>query len=420
MGLLSTENERTPTSMSGKNILKTVLTIRDLVSFEKNNLFMPLGELNRKFVWDMPRQRLLISSIFEGIDIPKFYYGIEDMSMLSQLMNDNNNFQKTTRKEAGAVLTDYLFVEGEPESVLILDSTQRTLSLLRYVNGNIRTLPDLIFNGRNIGKLKFSELPADVREAFLDYEIEVTFFFGAKDEQIEYFHRLNYGMPLNTVEFANAYNTVINDWIREKTNSTNPTVLPVFAVGSDNKSKLLRMLNARGMKFQTCLSKCIAYSANRRGIFEHNSVGKDALISLSKSTWPNLTSVPVLDVQNETVNLTGEVEEIFGHIANIVKSPKGGVKLENITDGLLLNLYMFLWGCLNRARTNNEKLEIDYLQFAKEFFPVHVSMYDKKSSGYRREYEENTRRGVHGSELKTRMDILNHALNGRNLGIKYS
>lgn len=147
-------------------------------------------------IWSTERKRLLIDTIINGFDIPKFYF---------------NYFV-----EANNVLNPKGY------SYAVIDGKQRLQTILDYLNDKFSLSDNFVFyedSNLNLSNLRFSELskryPAiaySIEEYILDIVYVVT---DEEDKLEELFLRLNGGYALTNAEKRNAIGGHLNREVRE-------------------------------------------------------------------------------------------------------------------------------------------------------------------------------------------------------------
>lgn len=407
------------TKLDGENIVKVTLKIGDLLDLDQHNKIGKYYDIQRNDCWSSNKKKELITSILEGIDIPKFYFATEDAKIIDGIKKDMSHEQR------GRIILANIYEDTDDECMKLIDGLQRSTTIFQYASSNeFQTAAGVECVGRYVGRLLFSELPSDVQEVILNYEIDMTIYCGSKEQAIEYFHRLNSGTPLNAAELSNAYNTPICNWTRQKANinSSNDSKFKAFITDDTGIMKLRNKKAGKRMTNDKVMKQAAAYTAIRHNILDASNVGKDALEKLSKSNWQDLEAVPVINFPGKKFNLQLEIEKNFQWIDTILASPR---KNTVVSDSLLLNLYMFISEIRMKASENNQDVVLeDPIQFSKVFFNAHFEMYMKDSVDYDRTYEEFTRRGVSctikNNELKTRVEKLVAKIGDKPLGIEYS
>jgi len=130
-------------------------------------------EFQRRKVWSEKAKSYLVDTILKGFPIPGIY--------IRQKINLKN--QKTIRE--------------------VVDGQQRISAILDYLNDQFAVSK---VHSEKYGGLTFSELPNEIKEKYLEYDLSVDFLVGADDLDIlEVFARINsYTVTLNPQEKLNA------------------------------------------------------------------------------------------------------------------------------------------------------------------------------------------------------------------------
>ena len=106
----------------------------------------------------------------------------------------------------------------------LLDGQQRTLSFLKYVNGDYSV--DYKF---------FHNLTDDEKEKFLDYKLQIYICEGTESERLAWFKKINIvGMPLNNQELLNA--TFTGPWLENAKRCFSGTKPPAYDMAKDYMS----------------------------------------------------------------------------------------------------------------------------------------------------------------------------------------
>ena len=137
-------------------------------------------DYQRDFVWDEKDQELLITSIFEGIEIGKFAFVSLDFKEDSDLLYE------------------------------ILDGKQRATTLVRFITDQFK------YKGKY-----FSELSREDRLYFMDYNITMgeTRFELNEAEKREYFLRLNTRGREQTLDHINKVRNQLSELLRQEVNN---------------------------------------------------------------------------------------------------------------------------------------------------------------------------------------------------------
>lgn len=143
--------------------LRYLYTVRSRINF-------PVYQ--RAAIWDTERQRLLIDSVFQGIDIPKLY------------------LQKVGADEWDCI-----------------DGHQRIQAITGYFDGLFE------YNDHT-----FEDMSPQEKAQFEDYKLTITEIEQIDEEEVRLlFKRLNLGIPLNAGEKLNAVKSNLGDFVRKMT-----------------------------------------------------------------------------------------------------------------------------------------------------------------------------------------------------------
>lgn len=168
------------------DIVKTVYSVGDFVSWQKHNALVLSPSFQRRPVWKAAAKSFLVDTIVRGLPVPVIFLR-EQKTDLSSL---------DSKKE-------------------VVDGQQRLRSLISFIAPTM--LPDYkadidaflverVHNPEIAGK-KFSELPTDVRQRILDYQFSVHILPSSVDDRevLQIFARMNAtGVKLNDQELRNA------------------------------------------------------------------------------------------------------------------------------------------------------------------------------------------------------------------------
>lgn len=167
-----------------KNI-KDVYSIKDDIDF--NPEYQRRGD-----VWKKPQKQLLIDSIINQFDIPKFYF--HELSN-NEINNSNKNYA-------------------------IIDGKQRLMSIIEFIEGRYKLADNFIyFNDENIklNGLTFDEIKfkyPDIAFSFFEFKLDIVYIITNNKQLIEcFFSRLNSGQPLVNSEKRNAKSGYVKSWI---------------------------------------------------------------------------------------------------------------------------------------------------------------------------------------------------------------
>jgi hypothetical protein len=130
-------------------------------------------DFQRPAVWSLAQKQLLMDSIIRGYDVPKFYWRI---------------------------------IGRNPDRYDVVDGQQRLRAIWEFHEGLYALPKDAEpLDGADIAKLKYSELPDDLRMAFDTYPIDVILLSDTDEDEVrEMFLRLQNGTSLKAQEKRNA------------------------------------------------------------------------------------------------------------------------------------------------------------------------------------------------------------------------
>lgn len=148
-------------------------SINDFREWNDRGELILAPKFQRRKVWVPKAKSYLIDTILRGIPIPSLY--------LRQQIDVRT---KTTKRE-------------------VVDGQQRIAAILDYIKDDFAVLK---IHNKKYGGMKFSELPDDVKERFLEYDLSIDFLIGANDSDVlDVFSRINsYTVTLNAQEKINA------------------------------------------------------------------------------------------------------------------------------------------------------------------------------------------------------------------------
>lgn len=217
-------------------------------------------------VWPEDKRQLLIDSIINGYDLPKFY--------LHYITDFNNEINKSGKSYA------------------IIDGKQRLNTIKDFMDDNLKLSQDFIYEKDPqlpLAGLTFSELAnnfSDVKYDFESFELDIVYVITDELERIEeLFYRLNEGKPLNSAEKRNRIVGYINNTIRDII-TTNVFFLEKFIY-----------TNKRLQYADTCLKLIIT---------EH----EDQLISFTQSYLDNF----VVNNRNLSIELEASIDRFRANL----------------------------------------------------------------------------------------------------------
>lgn len=148
-------------------------TLLDLYK-RRNQISFPVYQ--RQEIWYEDKKKLLIDSIFRGLDIPKLYFQVKG--------------------DAGEEQWD------------CIDGHQRIASIVGFFDGEFK------YNGSTFEQL--SDGDDGDKKVFEDYKLTITMVEEISDEEVRLlFLRLNLGVPANAGEKLNAIKSNLGDFVNE-------------------------------------------------------------------------------------------------------------------------------------------------------------------------------------------------------------
>lgn len=160
--------------------------------------FSPKYQRGSHNVWDTKMKQLLIDSIINEFDIPKFYF---------HLLDNNNMLNKSKKRYA------------------IIDGKQRLNCIFDFIEGKFTLSNDFIYfksEGLRLAGLTYQEILKkypDIAYNFQKFMLDVVYVVTDEEEKVElFFSRLNSGKPLNNSEKRKAMIGYLNDIIEQCVN----------------------------------------------------------------------------------------------------------------------------------------------------------------------------------------------------------
>lgn len=400
-----------------KNYVQTKMMVEMICDLDKDNKLSHKFPLQRDQVWTNQQRRKLISTILEGDDLPKFFLWDKEGNstdgvnpeMVYEVIKNNlmkNLYEKTI-------------------NLKIMDGYQRLVTLLMFYTNELRTESGLVIDGRDIGNLYFKDLPDNLKEQFLYFDLDITLYSRQEERFTQRFQNLNSGVRLTAAELTNSHNNMICNYVREKASihSKDQGKFACFRCDENGISKLLRTPYGKRKEFDKILKQCMIHSLIKGNIFEPmNITAKSSMIKLSKSEWLDLSKIPIQnEFGDQHFNLSEEVETLYDFINQIVMCPR---KFTKIVTGVLLTLYIYLSHLKEKAKLNGKSFVLsDPVQFSKEFFGAHMVMNESKINGkpnkeFDKNYFEDSRRGSKEA-IQLRIEKIENKLKDKNIGIKF-
>lgn len=164
------------------------ITISNLYSMYKQNEIDEAPYYQRySELWSPEKKRLLIDTIINGYDMPKFYF--------HYIMSSNNKLNPTNKQYA------------------IIDGKQRINALIEFIDGNLELdesvkyldNPELSFNKVTYKTISSKKEYSKVKEIIDNFQLDVIHISTDEFDRVEeMFLRLNEGVPVNNAEKRNS------------------------------------------------------------------------------------------------------------------------------------------------------------------------------------------------------------------------
>lgn len=140
-------------------------------------------DFQRPAVWSLGQKQLLIDTILRGYDIPKLYW------------------RKTSKS---------------PEKYEVVDGQQRLRAIFEFHAGEFALARDADdVDGVVVAKLKYEDLPEDIRHRFDNYDLDVIVLTDTSEDEVrEMFLRLQNGTSLKAQEKRNAMPGKMREFIK--------------------------------------------------------------------------------------------------------------------------------------------------------------------------------------------------------------
>ena len=152
-------------------------SVRQLIKkMEKKQLNFDFPIQRESGQWDKNKKGLFIHTLIYGYDVPPVY----------MINEESESFTKSS----------------------VADGKQRLTTIFEYYQDEFKLPKNMITildgNSYDISEMKFSELPEELKDEFLDYLIDIKLLNGFTDEEIEeQFFRLNNGETFTRPQKAN-------------------------------------------------------------------------------------------------------------------------------------------------------------------------------------------------------------------------
>lgn len=175
-------NELKPLSIKG------FIDISNLIDFDP--LYQRYGN-----IWNNNKKQLLLDTIINGYDIPKFYF--------NYFINENNILNPNN--------TIYAIIDGK----------QRLLAIKEFYENELKLSENFVYykneqiNLKGLNRQQIGQISPEILNIIDNYILDVVYIITDEDEKIEeLFLRLNGGSALNNAEKRNAIGGFLNNEIR--------------------------------------------------------------------------------------------------------------------------------------------------------------------------------------------------------------
>jgi len=147
--------------------------------FERKEKINPQPEYQRGEVWNDSKRALLIDSILRDIDLPKFY--------LRKLISSMYTYEVTDGQQRLSAI--FRFLEND----------------LKLPKGELKGVQLGVYHGQDYSTRKFLDLPRNLQNTILDYQISIAVIEDALEDEIRtMFGRLQEGINLVPSEKRNS------------------------------------------------------------------------------------------------------------------------------------------------------------------------------------------------------------------------
>ncbi|MEG0915580.1 MAG: DUF262 domain-containing protein [Myroides sp.] len=171
------------------------LTIQGFYEILKKIDFTPLYQRYGN-IWTVGKKQLLIDTIINEFDIPKFYF--------NYFINENNDLNPN----------NFIYA--------IIDGKQRLLAIKEFLDNKLKLSDSITYYKdeslilRGLNRLEIAERFPEISNLIDNYILDVVYIITDEEEKIEeLFLRLNGGSALNNAEKRNAIGGYLNRKIRE-------------------------------------------------------------------------------------------------------------------------------------------------------------------------------------------------------------
>lgn len=328
------------------------LTIKEFKKISDKVDFVPIYQRYGN-IWSPEKKKLLIDTIINGFDIPKFYF---------------NYFV-----EANNVLNPSKAIYA------VIDGKQRLQAILDFLNDKFALDDEFIFYEKpeyKLNNLKFSEIAAQypyIAAIIENYILDIVYIVTDEEEKLEeLFLRLNGGYALTNAEKRNAIGGYLNKTIREVVEHHDFFLLK------------LRFNNPR-YQYQDLLTKLLFIEEN------------NALLSLTNSALEEF--VRDRAIQNRTIDdLFYRTTEALNTFCNIFNDKDTLLKGKGI-----IPVYYFFITRFNPDKNNTR----EFLDQFESIRIINRGLPEEEQNPILLDFDRRNQQGVHRDKsLKERLDVL--------------
>lgn len=328
------------------------LTIKDFKKISDKVDFVPIYQRYGN-IWSPEKKKLLIDTIINGFDIPKFYfnYFVEENNVLNQ---------------SKAIYA-------------VIDGKQRLQAILDFLNDKFALDDEFVFYEKpeyKLSNLKFSQIAAEhsyIAATIENYILDIVYIVTDEEDKLEeLFLRLNGGYALTNAEKRNAIGGYLNKTIREIVEQHN------FFL---NK---LRFKNPR-YQYQDLLTRLLFIEEN------------NALLSLTNTALDNFV--------RERATQNGTIDDLFARTTTALNTFCDIFNDKDILlkgKGIIPVYYFFI--------TRNHPIQNRTRQFLEQFENIRVvnrSLPEEEQNPILLDFDRRNQQGVHRDKsLKERLDVL--------------
>lgn len=328
------------------------LTIKDFKKISDKVDFVPIYQRYGN-IWSPEKKKLLIDTIINGFDIPKFYfnYFVEENNVLNQ---------------SKAIYA-------------VIDGKQRLQAILDFLNDKFALDDEFVFYEKpeyKLNNLKFSQIAAEhsyIAATIENFVLDIVYIVTDEEDKLEeLFLRLNGGYALTNAEKRNAIGGYLNKTIREIVEQHN------FFL---NK---LRFKNPR-YQYQDLLTRLLFIEEN------------NALLSLTNTALDNFV--------RERATKNGAIDDLFARTTTALNTFCDIFNDKDILlkgKGIIPVYYFFI--------TRHNPIQDRTRQFLEQFENIRVvnrGLPEEEQNPILLDFDRRNQQGVHRDKsLKERLDVL--------------